>query len=659
MLTYILRRMLLMIPTLFGITIMVFGIARCAPGRPGASAFGGGGDQMSAEGQKQLREWYEKRYGLDLPLHMQYVRWWKGMFFEDRQASSWTANGERIFTLRQESDELYARDDDGQWYLVSDLEPAGSPVSESDAAALDAIASANQRDHLLGVADGYPVPLHLPVQASMQPIESLDMTLLEPAGLEQPITVDAHVWTQFGQRLYVSPEDDSQFVYIRNGRWFSLEPNNPDSSTWSKFLQDDPSFKPKIDKTMYRSLPEVVDGRPTPLHLMVSGKPTALDEGVAWDPDELDELFVPGQTTAMAWMWTQDGHPVFKADEPVKIKLFKSKSTGEWQRLVGASRIVDPEFDRYEQGDAAFTGLLSETQIAELPTPSEEEPELYHVVMKGDSEPFPTAFDESRDVQRYQHSVSVFSVTLGTSLTTHVTVMQELKDRLPVTLGINLLAFPIIYVIAIPTGMLMALKRGLGFDRSANIVLLGLWSVPTVLSATLFIGYLGEGGAGLEWFPNNGLKSNDYDSLSALGQIRDRLWHLVLPVTCIVYGGFAYLAKQMRAAMLENFTMDYVRTARAKGVSKANIVIRHVMRNSLLPLITIFATILPAMIAGSVIIEQIFNIEGMGQFTFQAIQNRDYDVVQSMAMIAGLLTLSGLLVADICYALVDPRITYK
>ena len=128
---------------------------------------------------------------------------------------------------------------------------------------------------------------------------------------------------------------------------------------------------------------------------------------------------------------------------------------------------------------------------------------------------------------------------------------------------------------------------------------------------------------------------------------------------CIVYGGCAYLAKQMRTAMLDNLTMDYVRTARAKGVPARDVLFRHVFRNSLLPIITIFATILPVLIAGSIIIEKIFNIEGMGMMAFRAVQNRDYDVVQALAMIAGILNLTGLLIADIAYAIADPRISYR
>lgn len=237
--------------------------------------------------------------------------------------------------------------------------------------------------------------------------------------------------------------------------------------------------------------------------------------------------------------------------------------------------------------------------------------------------------------------------------------MAELKRRLPITLMISFIAFPLAFAIAIPCGMVMASRRGRGFDMGANLLLLGLWSIPIVLSATLLIGYTAIGGQGVAWFPNNGLSSVDSEAWPFFRWLADRLWHLVLPVGCIVYSGIAYLSKQMRAAMLDNITMDYVRTAKAKGVRYTDIMLHHVFRNSLLPLITILATIGPFLIAGSVIIEVIFNIEGMGLFFFRAVQNRDYDVVQALALVAGILNLTGLLLADIAYAIADPRIAHK
>jgi ABC-type dipeptide/oligopeptide/nickel transport system permease component len=142
------------------------------------------------------------------------------------------------------------------------------------------------------------------------------------------------------------------------------------------------------------------------------------------------------------------------------------------------------------------------------------------------------------------------------------------------------------------------------------------------------------------------------------GFLLDRLWHLVLPVICLSYGGFAFLAKLTRSSVLENLLADYARTARAKGVSERDVLWKHVFRNSLLPLITVSATLLPSLLAGSVIVETIFSIDGMGKLAVDAVRGRDRELVLSVTLISGLLTLAGYLLADLCYAIVDPRVSY-
>lgn len=132
----------------------------------------------------------------------------------------------------------------------------------------------------------------------------------------------------------------------------------------------------------------------------------------------------------------------------------------------------------------------------------------------------------------------------------------------------------------------------------------------------------------------------------------------MLPVLCLSYGGLAFLAKLSRSSVLENLNSDYARTARAKGVPDHEVLWRHVFRNSLLPLITVSATLLPSLLAGSVIVEAIFSIDGMGKLAVEAVQTRDRELVLSITLISGVLTLVGYLLADLAYAIVDPRVSY-
>ncbi|HZW09498.1 MAG TPA: ABC transporter permease [Phycisphaerales bacterium] len=264
--------------------------------------------------------------------------------------------------------------------------------------------------------------------------------------------------------------------------------------------------------------------------------------------------------------------------------------------------------------------------------------------------------------------LSLATPDFGVSFSKSRPVVELIAVALPVTLLINLVAVPIIYFISIPMGMLAAVRRGTWFDALAGALVIGLFSFPTVLAGVLAMGFLASNQY-LGAFPVSGLHDKSADAFTFLpsagpegawsrGYVLDTLWHICLPVLCLVYTGFAVLSKQTRAAMLDNFNADYVRTAKAKGVADRDVIFRHVFRNSLLPLITIFVAIFPAMLSGSVIIEKIFSVPGMGSLVIDAINNRDRELVLATTLMIGVVNLLALLLADILYALADPRITY-
>jgi len=251
----------------------------------------------------------------------------------------------------------------------------------------------------------------------------------------------------------------------------------------------------------------------------------------------------------------------------------------------------------------------------------------------------------------------VVRLDFADSIKHHRPVIDLIKERLPITLMLNLISFVLIYAISIPMGILSAVGRKRFLDRASSVMLLMLWSLPSMWVGQMLIGYLC--GPPLNWFPPAGLSGNYAEQLPFFPWLADRLWHLVLPVFCLTYAGFAYLTKQVRAGMLDNLRSDYVRTARAKGLSNWAVIFHHAFRNSIIPVITIMATLLPAMFGGSVIIERIFSVPGMGMLVFEAVTTRDYNVVMGVASIAGFLNLLGLLLADLAYAMVDPRISFE
>jgi len=167
------------------------------------------------------------------------------------------------------------------------------------------------------------------------------------------------------------------------------------------------------------------------------------------------------------------------------------------------------------------------------------------------------------------------------------------------------------------------------------------------------------GGRFFNWFPVYGLNSESASQFGFWQWLLDRVWHLILPVLCLTYGGLAFISRQQRSALLEVIRQDYIRTARAKGLSEKVVIAKHAMRNSLIPIVTLASALFPAMLGGSVIIESIFSIPGMGKLGFDAILARDYPVIMGDATIAAFLTLLGILIADITYTLVDPRISFE
>ena len=258
---------------------------------------------------------------------------------------------------------------------------------------------------------------------------------------------------------------------------------------------------------------------------------------------------------------------------------------------------------------------------------------------------------------------------LGTAFSKSRPVTDLIGNALPVTLLLNLVAFPIIYLIAIPSGVLASARAGSWFDKVSGATYVALWSIPTVWAGVLAIGYLANQQY-LGLFPVSGLHDRAAESWTFLpgtqvdgtwqmGWMLDLLWHMVLPVACLVYGGFAVLSKQTRAAMLDNFNADYVRTAKAKGVARKDVVIHHVFRNSLLPLITMFVTVFPATLAGSVVIERIFSVPGMGSLILDAISQRDRELILANTFMIACVNLVALLIADILYAVADPRVSYE
>jgi peptide/nickel transport system permease protein len=247
---------------------------------------------------------------------------------------------------------------------------------------------------------------------------------------------------------------------------------------------------------------------------------------------------------------------------------------------------------------------------------------------------------------------------LGNSFIDHRPVTAKIAERLPLTISLAGSALLISYLIAIPLGIAAALRRGQAVDRTISFVVFVLYSIPSFAAALLLI-LLVAGGDYLNLLPMYGANSINAPEMGPFPWLWDRVLHMILPVICLTYASLASISRYARVSMLEALGQDFVRTARAKGLPERLVIFRHALRNALIPIITIFALELPALIGGAIIIESIFSLPGMGQLLFQSLDARDTPVIMGITVLAALVTLLSYLAADILYVVVDPRITYE
>ena len=257
-------------------------------------------------------------------------------------------------------------------------------------------------------------------------------------------------------------------------------------------------------------------------------------------------------------------------------------------------------------------------------------------------------------VQYWDWLVRLLHLDFGVSMAADARpVMDKILERLPLTLGMNVASLVLTLLIAVPVGVLSACMRGSLLDRTVTVLVFIGFAMPSFWFALLLMLYFG---IDLGWFPISGITSLNFKAMGPWEQIVDVAKHLALPITVYTAGSLAGMSRYMRACMLEVLDQDYMLTARAKGLSQTAVVWRHGMRNALLPLITLLGLSVPGLIGGSVIIESIFALPGLGQLFYAAVMARDYTLIMGNLVLGAALTLLGNVLADLCYGLADPRI---
>jgi peptide/nickel transport system permease protein len=262
--------------------------------------------------------------------------------------------------------------------------------------------------------------------------------------------------------------------------------------------------------------------------------------------------------------------------------------------------------------------------------------------------------DQPIHIQYLKWLKSLATLDLGRSMAPdRRPVIDKISERLPVTLALNICSMGIIIVISLPLGLFAAVRAGGWFDRFSTVAVFIFFAAPSFWLALLGMWFFG---VKLGWLPISGLTSLDYAHLSGWDRLIDLLKHLIMPVIISSLGGLAGLSRYLRSNMLEIIRQDFLTTARAKGLSERVVICKHALRNALIPVITILGLSVPGLVGGSVIMESIFAIPGLGQLFYVGVMGRDYPLVMGGLVLGAVLTLLGNLLADLGYALADPRV---
>ncbi|WPU65769.1 ABC transporter permease subunit [Peredibacter starrii] len=266
-------------------------------------------------------------------------------------------------------------------------------------------------------------------------------------------------------------------------------------------------------------------------------------------------------------------------------------------------------------------------------------------------------FDKPMHVRYLIWLKNIATLNFGESFTYEEPVIDVIVSKFPVSLQFGIISLILSYLVSIPLGIVKAIKHGSFFDLSSSFMLFVFYSIPSFMLAILLIVFF-SGGSFFEIFPVGGLNSEMYDELSTFDKFLDRVHHFILPLICYTIGSFTSLTILMKNSLIEEIKKDYIRTARAKGLNEKVVYMKHALRNALIPIVTGLGGFLTVFFAGSLLLETIFQLDGIGLLSYKSILSRDYNVIMGLVFIQSALFLIGNVLSDFAYVLVDPRIDF-
>lgn len=267
-------------------------------------------------------------------------------------------------------------------------------------------------------------------------------------------------------------------------------------------------------------------------------------------------------------------------------------------------------------------------------------------------------FDKPVHIRYFIWLKNLSVLDFGESFTYEEPVLNVIASKLSVSLQFGLVSLVLVYLVCIPLGILKAIFNTTIFDHVTSFIIMAMYSIPGFMFGILLIVFF-AGGNFWEIFPVGELYSDEYEFLDFWGKVGDRIYHFILPLASYMISSFTILTMLQKNSLLEEIKKDYVRTARAKGLDEKKVYLKHALRNALIPVVTGIGNFLTLFFAGSILIETIFNLDGMGLLSYKSILERDYNVIMGIIFIQSSLMLIGNLISDIMFVLVDPRIDFK
>lgn len=601
--TYILRRILLMIPTLFGVTVISFCIMQLAPGDPLMTQLGAGG----AAGQSsQTREAFliQKRdLKLDKPLlvNLNYFRDFSG-------------------PVRIAAHYLSLSLDEIQGELP---ELARSPVDSTTQSRLTFLRSlkipdfdANLRNHEQFTSLARKIQAWVQVYCEDTGRHGVPdaIALLEVSDADLKLKIGA---IRCLNRMVIDP-----FVFT-----YSSHPSESDTASvvaaWKEWWRKNGKQFPPLDPD----------------------RQEVLDQQFKGLVDETDRsiLFEKLQDTS----FDRDDLPFFAA------KLLDASSSLQ-ERFV-ASIVLKLYISEPLKLDMPLDAANAD--VADVA----ENWKVHYATHQAD-------YQQSTPMRclllltdtQYGHMVwRLATFNFGRSaLATREPVSEKLWAAVKVSAPLMLMAQILIYLVAVPQGIICAVRHGQFTDRVISLMLFLLYSIPAFVAGMLFLEFLCYG-TFLKWFPTLGLHSDGAASMDNGKYLSDYIWHAVLPVVCLSLFSLAGMAMYARSSMLDVIKQDFVRTARAKGVPEWRVILIHALRNGLIPIVTLFSSFLPAMLGGSVLVEFLFGIPGMGRLSWGSIEQKDFPTLMALIYIDAIVVMFSILLSDLLYVLIDPRISFS